>query len=82
MKKLFVLFSLMSFSLSAMPLQARANDKIEPKTIRATPGAPRFSDAERQTELATPTRQSFRADGGRFDDDFVQRRTENLRGRR
>ncbi|HLM60489.1 MAG TPA: aminopeptidase P family protein, partial [Pyrinomonadaceae bacterium] len=29
-----------------------SNDKIEPKTIRATPAATRFSDAERQTELA------------------------------
>jgi Xaa-Pro aminopeptidase len=43
---------LVSFSLSAVGLKAATLDKSAPKAIRVTPPAPRFSDAERQTELA------------------------------
>ncbi len=52
MKKLFVFFSLLAFFVSAMPLQADTNGKPEPKAIRVAPSAPKFTDAERQTELA------------------------------
>lgn len=54
MKRTTALFSIIIFSLTTIPLQINAgdNNKSEPKTIRVTPPAPEFSDAERQTELA------------------------------
>jgi Xaa-Pro aminopeptidase len=52
MKKFLAAFSLAAFSLSAVPLQAKMNEKTEPKAIRVAPAAPKFTDAERQTELA------------------------------
>lgn len=51
MKKFFVLFSLVSMCFPLAP-PVKALDKSEPKAIRPTPPAPRFTDAERQTELA------------------------------
>ena len=52
MKKIFVLFSLVTFSLSALPLRANTADKTAPKAIRVAPPSPRISDAERQSDLA------------------------------
>ncbi len=52
MKKIFVLFSLAFFCLSAVPLRADTNNKPAAKAIRPAPPAPRISDAERQSELA------------------------------
>jgi len=52
MKKFLVLFSIITVCLSAVPLQAKTNDKAAAKTIRVTPPSPRFTDAERQSELA------------------------------
>ena len=51
-KKFLAAFSLIGFSFSAMPLQASVAEKSEPKTIRVAPAAPKFTDAERQAELA------------------------------
>ena len=48
MKKTLVLISLLMFLASAMPLRAADG----PTTIFVTPPAPKFTDAERQTELA------------------------------
>ena len=47
MKKTFALTLLFIFATSAMPIGAADG----PKTIRITPPAPKFSDAERQAEL-------------------------------
>ena len=52
MKKFLAAFSLLTFSFSALPLQANTSEKNEPKAIRVAPAAPKFTDAERQTELA------------------------------
>lgn len=54
MKKLIVCASLFTFALSAFPIQnqARTDEKTSPKAILVTPSAPKFTDAERQTELA------------------------------
>jgi Xaa-Pro aminopeptidase len=54
MKSFLASISLFMFALSAMPLTLKANavDKNEPSTIRVTPPAPKFTDAERQAELA------------------------------
>jgi Xaa-Pro aminopeptidase len=52
MKKFLAAVSLLTFSFSALPLQANTTEKNEPKAIRVAPAAPRISDAERQTELA------------------------------
>jgi Xaa-Pro aminopeptidase len=62
MKKLFVLFSLLTFSAAApMPLIADTNVKTEPRAIRVTPPAPKISDAERQMELAKRRARVFEA---------------------
>jgi Xaa-Pro aminopeptidase len=54
MKKFLASVSLFVFALSAMPLSLKANTTIrtEPSSVRVTPPAPKFTDAERQTELA------------------------------
>jgi Xaa-Pro aminopeptidase len=54
MKSFLASVSLFVFALSAMPLTLRANatNKTEPSAIRLTPPAPKFTDAERQSELA------------------------------
>lgn len=53
MKKLLVTSFLFAFSISATPVDSKAetSDKIAPKAIRVAPPAPVFTDAERQTEL-------------------------------
>lgn len=53
-KNIIALISLFAFSITAMPtgLQAETLDKLEPKAIRVAPPAPKFTDAERQGELA------------------------------
>lgn len=51
-KKIAAAVSLAAFSLTLLPFEANANEK-EPPTMFVTPPAPRFTDAERQTELAT-----------------------------
>jgi len=54
MKSILTSVALFLFALAAIPLSLPANttDKIEPSAIRITPPAPKFSDLERQTELA------------------------------
>ena len=54
MKSFLASVSLFVFIFSAMPLTLRAEAiyKTEPSAIRVTPPAPKFSDAERQAELA------------------------------
>ncbi len=54
MKRFIAFFSITVFSLTAIPFNATAkiSEKNEPATIRVTPPAPKFTDAERQTELA------------------------------
>ncbi|HEY0048936.1 MAG TPA: aminopeptidase P N-terminal domain-containing protein, partial [Pyrinomonadaceae bacterium] len=53
-KNIIALISLFAFSVTAMPLGLRAEtrDFVPPRTIRITPPAPKFTDAERQSELA------------------------------
>jgi Xaa-Pro aminopeptidase len=55
-KNIIALFSLLAFSVTAQPLNLRAEifDKKDKdaKVIRTAPSAPRFTDAERQAELA------------------------------
>lgn len=53
-KNIIALISLFAFSITALPvgLQAETLDKREPGAIRVTPPAPKFTDAERQGELA------------------------------
>lgn len=51
MKRITAFFSLFAFSFSILPVSINA-ETSEPKMIRQTPPAPKFSDAERQTELA------------------------------
>lgn len=48
MKKVFALVILFTFMVAAMPFNAA----VGPKEIRIAPPAPKFSDAERQAELA------------------------------
>ncbi len=52
MKKFLTVVSLLTFSFSALPLRANTIEKNEPKAIRVAPAVPKFTDAERQTELA------------------------------
>ena len=63
MKKFFVFFSLVLFSLSAIPVQlnAETTDKKAAPVIRKAPPAPKFSDAERQAELARRRQAVFNA---------------------
>jgi Xaa-Pro aminopeptidase len=63
MKSFLASISLFVFALSAMPLALKANmtDKTEPSVIRITPPAPKFTDLERQTELAKRRAQVFAA---------------------
>ncbi|MBK8464486.1 MAG: aminopeptidase P family protein [Chloracidobacterium sp.] len=48
MKRIFTIISLFAFMAVAMPLKAATG----PTSIRVAPPAPKFSDAERQSELA------------------------------
>ncbi len=54
MKKLLVFAALFAFSLTAIPvrIQAETSDKPATPAILVTPPAPKFTDAERQVELA------------------------------
>ena len=54
MKQIIAFLSLIIFSISAVPVNSKAetNNPNDPKIIRVTPPAPKFSDAERQSELA------------------------------
>src|SRR5687767_15071919 len=54
MKKFLAFSFLTIFSLSAIPLNLKAvvSEKTEPTAILKTPAAPKFTDAERQAELA------------------------------
>ena len=52
MKKILATVCLLTFSFSAITLQAHKFEKTDPKAIRVAPLAPKFTDAERQTELA------------------------------
>ncbi len=69
MKKTLSFVSLFVFAFSATPLSLSANsaDKVEPSVVRLTPGAPQFSDVERQTELAKRRAKVF----ARMDDKSV-----------
>jgi Xaa-Pro aminopeptidase len=53
-KNIIALISLFAFSVAALPLDLRAEtpDKSAAPSIRVTPPAPKFTDAERQSELA------------------------------
>ncbi len=51
MKRATVFLSLFIFSITAIPFHAETKNS-DPNAIRITPPAPRFSDAERQSELA------------------------------
>ncbi|HEX8366935.1 MAG TPA: aminopeptidase P family protein [Pyrinomonadaceae bacterium] len=53
-KNIIALISLFAFSVTAAPfnLKAETLDKAAPGAIRVTPPAPKFTDAERQSELA------------------------------
>lgn len=61
-KKSFITFmSLLTFSVSAIPaIKAETTDVSAPKAIIATPPAPQFTDAERQTELARRRAEVFK----------------------
>ena len=63
MKSFLASISLFVFALSAMPLTLKADttDKTEPSAIRITPPAPKFTDVERQTELAKRRAKVFAA---------------------
>ncbi len=52
MNKYFSFLIIISIFLSGIAIQAKTTDKIEPNIIPVTPPAPKFTDAERQTELA------------------------------
>ena len=54
MKRATAFLSILFFSLTIIPFQSNAeiSDESKPKTAFVTPPAPKFSDAERQTELA------------------------------
>jgi Xaa-Pro aminopeptidase len=69
MKSFLASVSLFVFALSAMPLNLKANatGKTEPSAIRITPPAPKFTDAERQAELAGRRAKVF----ARMDDKSV-----------
>lgn len=51
-KSLIAIVSLFSFSFSAFAGILHSTDKSAPSPIRVTPPAPKFTDAERQSELA------------------------------
>ena len=60
-KNLLTIMSLLTFSVSAIPaVSARTPDIPAPKAIIATPPAPKFTDAERQTELARRRTEVFK----------------------
>ena len=61
MKSLFAFVSLVIFSFPAIQVKAEPNFTNEPKAIRVTPPAPKFTDAERQTELARRRANAARA---------------------
>ncbi len=54
MKKLFAILTIFSLSLSVLVFDMKAEtiENTKPGAIRITPPAPKFTDAERQTELA------------------------------
>lgn len=62
MKKLIVCAFLLSFTLSAFPIINRAETlgKASPKAILTAPPAPKFSDQERQSELAKRRAEVFK----------------------
>ena len=91
MKRITAFFSLFAFSFSIFPVSIDA-EKTEPKMIRQTPPAPKFSDSERRNELAkrrkAVARQMaddsvlilFSAEGKQYagDVDFMYRQENNL----
>ncbi|MEO6587927.1 MAG: aminopeptidase P family protein [Pyrinomonadaceae bacterium] len=54
MKRFIAFLSITVFSLTAIPFNttAKISEKSEPNAIRVTPPAPKFTDSERQSELA------------------------------
>jgi len=52
---------LLSFAVSTFSLTPEISGNAEPKAIRTTPPAPKFSDAERQAELAKRRAKVFEA---------------------
>lgn len=60
-KKLLAIISVLAFSLNAAPaINAVENGSAEPKAMFTTPPAPKFSDAERQSELARRRTEVFK----------------------
>jgi len=57
---LTVIFGLLQFGFG-LNIKAETSAKIEPKTIRVTPPAPKFTDVERQAELARRRAKVFEA---------------------
>jgi len=60
MKLKFWIAVLMLISVGNLHIKAETIDKYEPKAIRVTPPAPKFSDAERQTELSRRRAEVFK----------------------
>lgn len=56
--KIFALFLVLVFTIS--PVFADKSDKVSPKAIRVAPPAPKFTDAERQAELARRRAEVFK----------------------
>ncbi len=52
MKTIFAFIFLVSLSVSSIPVKAASSFSTEPNAIQVTPPAPKFTDAERQAELA------------------------------
>ncbi len=52
MNKFITFLLLVTFCFGSIAIKAETHDKSKPVSIRITPTAPKFTDAERQTELA------------------------------
>jgi len=52
MKRSFVLLFIFALALSVMPAPVSVARSVDPSAVRVTPPAPRFTDVERQAELA------------------------------
>ena len=61
MRKFLAVVFLAFFTIQTMPTLANTNNKTESKAIRAAPLAPKFTDSERQAELATRRARVFEA---------------------
>src|SRR5215210_2313078 len=60
MNKYITFLLLIIFCLGNFAVEAETPDKAAPKAIRITPPAPKFTDAERQAELARRRAEVFK----------------------